>query len=420
MSYSNKTGGSSIPETNKPRFFYGYIIVLCSFLILMIAWGAQYSFGVFFKPMLKEFGFSRAVLSGAYSTNLIIQAIACIFTGKLSDKYGPRLVVTVCGACLGISYLLMSQTQELWQIYIIFGILASIGVAGTWVPLLSTISRWFVFRRGLMCGITAAGIGVGVMVMPPLSSYFISSFGWRTSYIIIGITVLVLIIISAQLLKRDPSQIGQSALGESDEQEDGSLSFTFREALRTRQFWLISGVYLLMAACMHSVLVHIVPHATDVGIAEVTAASIISVIGAVSIITKVVVGIAIDRLGNKPVALLITSFMLISLLIIQFSNALWVFYVFAVFFAIGYGGFAAIQSPYLAELFGLKYHGTIFGFTFFILGAAAFGPFVAGKIFDVTASYQLAFVMLAILSFVAILFAGAIKKTDLHSTVRKK
>jgi MFS family permease len=407
-------------ETNKPRFFYGYIIVLCSFVILMIAWGAQYSFGVFFKPMLKEFGFSRAVLSGAYSTNLIIQAIACIFTGKLNDKYGPRLVVTVCGSCLGISYLLMSQTQEVWQIYIIFGIMASIGVAGTWVPLLSTISRWFVFRRGLMCGITAAGIGVGVMIMPPLSSYFISSFGWRTSYIIIGITVLALIIISAQLLKRDPSQIGQSALGESDEQEDGSPSFTFREALRTRQFWLISGVYLLMAACMHSVLVHIVPHATDVGIAEVTAASIISVIGAVSIITKVAVGIAIDRLGNKPVALMITSFMLISLLIIQLSNALWVFYVFAVFFAIGYGGFAAIQSPYLAELFGLKYHGTIFGFTFFILGAGAFGPFVAGKIFDVTSSYQLAFVMLAVLSFVAIVFAGGIKKTDRYSAVKTK
>ena len=419
MNYSNKTGGSLNPETDKPRFFYGYMIVLSSFLILMIAWGAQYSFGVFFKPMLKEFGFSRAILSGAYSTNMIIQAMACIFTGKLSDKFGPRIVVTVCGSFLGISYLLMSQIQAIWQIYAVYGIIASIGIAGTWVPLLSTIARWFVFRRGLMCGIAAAGIGVGVMLMPTLSSYFISSFGWRTSYIIIGITVLALIIISAQMLKRDPSQIGQSALGTSEQHEDDSPSFTFREALRTRQFWLISGVYLMMGTCMHSVMVHIVPHATDVGIAEVTAASIISLIGAVSIISKVAVGIAVDRLGNKPVALIITSFMLISLIIIQLSNVLWVFYVFAVFFAIGYGGFAAIQSPYLAELFGLKYHGTIFGFTIFILGAGAFGPFVAGKIFDVTSSYDLAFVMLAVLSFFAIVFAGGIKNTHCHSPVRK-
>lgn len=419
MSYLNKTGGASVPEANKPRFFYGYIIVLSSFLILMVAWGAQYSFGVFFKPMLKEFGFSRAVLSGAYSINLIIQAIACIFTGKLSDRYGPRLVVTVCGTFLGASYLLMSQVQALWQIYVIFGIIASIGAAGTWVPLLSTTARWFVFRRGIMSGIAAAGIGVGIMILPPLSSYFISSFGWRTSYIIIGITVLALIIISAQLLKRDPSQIGQSALGMSEQHEDSSPSFTFREALRTRQFWLIGGVYLLMGACLHSVLVHIVPHATDVGIAEVPAATIISLIGGTSIISKVVVGIAVDRLGNKPVTLIITSLMLISFLIIQFSNALWVFYVFAVFFAFGYGGFAVIQSPYLAELFGLKHHGTIFGFILFILGAGAFGPFAAGKIFDLTASYHMAFVMLAALSFIAILFTSGIKNTYCHSPIRK-
>lgn len=377
----------------------------------MIVWGAQYSFGVFFKPMLNEFGLSRAVLSGAYSINLVIQSVACIFTGKLCDKYGPRLVVTICGSLLGISYLLMSQAQVAWQIYIIFGILASIGAAGTWVPLLSTIARWFVFRRGLMSGITAAGVGVGVMLVPPLSSYFISSFGWRTSYIIIGLTVMTLVIISAQMLKRDPSEIGQSPLGMSIEHEDSSLHFTFKEALRTRQFWLICGVFLMMGACLQSILVHIVPHATDVGIAEVTAATIISVIGGVSIISKVSLGVAMDRLGNKPVAIIIASLMLISLIIIQLSDSLWVLYVFAVFFAFGYGGFAALQSPYLAELFGLKYHGTIFGFTLFIIGAGAFGPFVAGKIFDATSSYRLAFTMLAIMSFLAILFAIGIKKT---------
>ena len=298
----------------------------------MIVWGAQYSFGVFFKPMLNEFGLSRAVLSGAYSINLVVQSIACIFTGKLCDKYGPRLVVTICGSLLGISYLLMSQAQVAWHIYIIFGIFTSIGAAGTWVPLLSTIARWFVFRRGLMSGITAAGVGVGVMLVPPLASYFISSFGWRTSYIIIGLTVMILVSISAQMLKRDPSEIGQSALGLSIQHEDSSLHFTFKEALRTRQFWLICGVLLMMGACLQSILVHIVPHATDVGIAEVTAATIISVIGGVSIISKVSLGVAMDRLGNKPIAILIASLMLISLIIIQLSDALWVLYVFAVFF----------------------------------------------------------------------------------------
>jgi OFA family oxalate/formate antiporter-like MFS transporter len=416
---STKIQESSLPAENKPRIFYGYVIILCSFLILMIMWGAQYCFGVFFKPMLSEFGMSRAVLSGAYSINLIVQAIACIFTGKLSDKYGPRLVVTVCGSCLGISYLLMSQVQMVWQIYVIFGILSSISVAGSWVPLLSTVARWFVSRRGLMSGLAASGVGVGTMLLPPLAGYLIAGFGWRTSYIIIGLAVLVVVIISAQLLKRDPSQIGLSALGASEQHADGAAGYTHREALRTRQFWLLSAVFLVLGACLQTVLVHIVPHATDVGIAEVTAATIISIIGGVSIISKVGVGIAIDRLGNKPVAIMVTSLMFLSLVIIQLSDALWVLYVFAVIFAFGYGGFAAIQSPYLAELFGLKDHGAIFGFSLFILGAGAFGPFVAGKIFDAASSYRLAFMMLSILSFLSILLALGINKTDRHIPVRK-
>ena len=307
-----------------------------------------------------------------------------------------------------------------WQIYVIFGILSGIGVAGSWVPLLSTIARWFVFRRGLMCGLAAAGVGVGTMLLPPLAGYLIASFGWRTSYIIIGLAVLVVVIISAQLLKRDPSQIGLSALGVSEQHADSAAGHTFREALRTRQFWLLSVVFLVMGVCLQTVLVHIVPHATDVGVAEVTAATIISVIGGVSIISKVGVGIVVDRLGNKPVAIMVTSLMFLSMIIIQLSDALGALYVFAVIFAFGYGGFAALQSPYVAELFGLKDHGAIFGFSMFILGAGAFGPFVTGKIFDVTSSYRLAFVMLAILSFLSILLAIGINKTDRHLPVRKQ
>ncbi len=401
-----------LPTVRKPGIFYGYIIILSSFLILMIMWGTQYCFGVFFKPILKEFGISRAVLSGAYSINLILVAVAGIFSGRLSDKYGPRLVVTVCGSGLGISYLLMSQVQTVWQIYVIFGILSSISISGSWVPLLSTIARWFVSRRGLMCGLAAAGIGVGTMLFPPLAGFLISSYGWRTSYLIIGLSLLVVVIINAQMLKRDPSEIGLSALGESDQPGDSAGGYTFREALRTRQLWQLSAIFLVLNGCLQTVFVHIVAHATDIGVLEVTAATIISVIGGVSIISKVGGGIAVDRLGSKPIAIMITSLMCLSMIIIQISDALAVLYVFAAIFAFSYGGFAAIQSPYMADLFGLKNHGAILGFAMFIQGAGALGPFVAGKIFDMNSSYRPAFMMLTILSFLSILLAIGMKKTD--------
>ena len=404
---------------SKPGFFYGYVIVGCSFLILMVMWGAQYCFGVFFKPMLKEMGLSRAMLSGAYSMNMILQAVACIFIGKLSDKYGPRLVVSICGASLGISYLLMSQVQMVWQIYVIFGILASISVAGSWVPTMSTIARWFVARRGVMCGLAAAGVGLGVMILPPLAGYLIASFGWRIAYMIIGLAVLGVVTINAQLLRRDPAQMGLLAHGGIEEESEGASGYTFREALRTRQFWMLCAVFLVLGLCLQTVLVHIVPHATDVGIAEITAATVLSVIGAISIFGKVGVGLAIDRFGSKPIAILAASLMLLAMIIIQCSDKIAVLYTFAVVFAVAYGGFAAIQSPYVAELFGLKDHGAIFGFCMFILGAAALGPFIAGKIFDAASSYRLAFLMMAVLSFISIVVAVGIKNTERRVPVDK-
>ncbi len=378
----------------------------------MLMWGAQYCFGVFFKPMLKEMGLSRAILSGAYSLSMIIQAPASFLIGKLSDKYGPRLVVSVCGACLGISYLLMSQIQGVWQVYVIFGVLASIGIAGSWVPLMSTIARWFNVKRGMMCGLAAAGVGLGIMTFPPMAGYLIASFGWRASYMIIGLAVMCIVTVTAQLLKRDPATMGLYAFGELGKSDDHVAGFTFREAVRTRQFWLLCTVFLILVLCLQTFLVHIVPHATDVGISEITAATILSTIGFVSIFGKIGVGMAIDRFGSKPIAIFATSLMLLAIVFIQSSDKIAVFYAFAVIFAIAYGGFAAMQSPYVAELFGLKDHGTIFGFCMFMLGAASLGPFAAGKIFDSTASYRPVFWAMTVLSLLSILIAVGIKNTD--------
>ena len=270
-----------------------------------------------------------------------------------------------------------------------------------------------------MSGVVSAGIGIGIMIMPPTAGYLISNFGWRNSYIIVGLTVLVVVIINAQFLKRDPSQIGVSALGMAAQHADNTSGYTFREAMRTRQFWLISAAFLLMALCLQTVFVHIVPHATDVGISGVKAATIISVIGGVSIISKVGVGIAVDRLGNKPIAIMVTSLMFLAMIIIQLSNELWVLYVFAAIFAFGYGGFSALQSPYVAELFGLKALGVIFGFSFFIqMIVGACGPVVAGRIFDTAASYSPAFLILAIVSFLAVVLSIVIKATP-YAAARK-
>ncbi|MDD5127481.1 MAG: MFS transporter [Dehalococcoidales bacterium] len=389
-------------EAKAPRFFYGYVIVLASFLVLMIVFGAQYSFGVFFKPVLSEFGWTRAATSGAYALNTILMGSFSIFTGRLSDRFGPRLVVTVCGSLLGLGYLLMSQINAIWQMYLFYGVLISAGTSGMWVPLLSTATRWFAKRRGLASGIIASGTGFGTVIMPPLANHLISSYNWRTSYAVIGLIALVVIIISAQFLRRDPAQKGLLAYGAAVANTESPhlkvAGISIKEAIRTNQFWVICIFGFCAYSCLQTVMVHIVPHATDIGITAAAAATILSTFGFLSIGGKLVLGGVIDRIGSKRVAIIVFTMMAASFLWLLAADELWMMYLFAAIFGIGFGGFAVVQSPMVAEYFGLKEHGAIFGLVSFVnnLGSAI-GPFTAGSIFDKSNSYYWAFLFCAIL-----------------------
>ena len=218
-------------RSKKPKLFYGYIIVAAAFLITLIMCGTLFTFGVFFKPILTEFGWTRAMTSGAFSLCILLFGLLGIGTGRLTDRFGPRVVMSGCGFFLGLGYLLMSQVSAIWQLYLFYGVMVGIGVSGSFVPLVSTVARWFAERRGMMTGIAVSGIGIGTMIMPLVANWLISSYGWRTSYIVVGITVLVLIILVAQFLRRDPGQMGQLPYGADEvkvESLNGSTSISVK------------------------------------------------------------------------------------------------------------------------------------------------------------------------------------------------
>jgi MFS family permease len=403
-------------QTEKKKLFYGYVIALSSFFVLMIVWGAQYTFGVFFKPVLTDLAWTRAVISGAYSLNMVMIGVFGVVAGRLSDRFGPRIVVTVCGSFMGVSYLLMSQISSVWQIYVFYGVLASIGTAGSWIPLLSTVARWFVRRRGLITGLVASGIGIGTIIMPPLSNLLISSYGWRVSYAVIGVISLVMVVVAAQFLKHSPGQMNCLPDGDREVRPNEhnrklrANGFILQKAARTRQFWMLCAVYFGLGICLYTVMVHIVPDATDTGISAAGAATILSFVGGTSILSKIGMGNAIDRFGNKPVAILVSVLMLGSFVWLQFASGLWMFYVFAFIFALGYGGFAAFQSPFAAEYFGLKEHGMIFGWLMSaVYMGGAVGPLVAGLIFDTTGKYNLVFMTCAVISVISLVVAWGVK-----------
>jgi len=408
---------SSPTGSKKPRFFYGYIVALASFLVMAIMWGTIQSFGIFLKPMSAEFGWTRAMTSGSFSLFLLVLGFLFMVAGRLNDRFGPRIITTVCGVFLGLGFLLMSQVSALWQLYLLYGVMVAIGTSGGFVPLASTVTRWFVKRRGLMTGIVLSGVSVGAMVVPPMSSWLISSYGWQTSYLVLGIINLVLIILAAQFLKRDPSEIGQLPDGEGEVKTESLVpeakGFSPQEAMRTRQFWMLCLMYLCWGLIQNTIMVHIMPHATDLGIVPIVAANILVIIGGVGIVFRIGIGSVADRTGTRPA--LIVSFILLSIALfwLQLAQELWMFHLFAILFGVGFGGLATLLSPTVAELFGMRAHGAILEMATaaWAIGGAV-GSLLAGHIFDVTGSYYLAFLVLGALSVTGLVLTLSLKPAE--------
>jgi len=398
----------------QPRFFHGYIVALAAVCIMIVIWGTYRTFGVFFKPVLTEFGWTRAMTSGAFSLCIVLNGFLTISMGKLTDRFGPRMVMVTCGFFLGLGYLLMSQISAIWQLYLFYGVVIAIGMGGSFTPLVSTVARWFLKRRGMMTGIVASGMGLGTMIMSPVASRLISDCGWRTSYIIVGIIALVLVISIAQFLRRDPRQMGLSPYGENGVKEDSlnleAEGFSLQQAVHARQFWMLGAMLFCFMFGIETIMVHIVPHATELAVSATAAANILAVIGGLNIAGMIIIGSASDRIGSRSaliICFILTSIALVWLVVIK---EVWMFYLFAAILGFAGGGIPVLMSPIVAELFGLSSHGVILGSAIFVgtIGGAI-GPVLTGHIYDIIGSYQIAFLVCAVVSISGIILASLLK-----------
>ena len=308
----------------------------------------------------------------------------------------------------------MSQISMLWQLYLFYGVIIAIGMSGAWVPLIATIPKWFVKRRGLMTGIVTSGSGIGTILLSLVASRFIPACGWRISYMIVGGGVLVLLMLAAQFLRRDPKQVWQSPYGGNEVKGEGpnlqASGFSLQEATHTRQFWLACVIFFCYGFNLYTIMVHIVPHAIELGISPIIAANIIVIIGGVNAVGRITVGYAGDRIGNRLSLIISSILMTAALLWVMIAKEVWMLYLFAIVFGFGYGGLASLTSPVTAELFGLRSLGTIVGvvmFSFTVGGAI--GPVLAGSIFDMSGSYNPAFLACAALSIIDIILSALLR-----------
>jgi OFA family oxalate/formate antiporter-like MFS transporter len=267
-----------------------------------------------------------------------------------------------------------------------------------------------------MTGIVVAGLSIGGLAAPPVISRLITTCGWRMSYVIQGIVILIVMVLGAQFLKRDPTQMGQLPYGEDEgswqEQKPEARAFSLREAVHTGQFWLVCAMFLCDGFCIFALMVHIVPHAIDLGISAISAANILACMNGINILGNFGLGSLGDRIGSRWIFIIGLIMVSAALFWLVPAGEMWMLYLFAVVYGIALGGMAASESPLVAGLFGLGSHGLIFavsgmGFTI----GATLGPFMTGYIFDVTGSYRMAFLVCAAVAILGFVLAAVLRPT---------
>jgi len=412
----------------KDRLFYGWVVVAVCFLLSAVIFGTRYSFGVFFKSLERDFELTRAATSGVFSAYMLICCAFAVLGGWALDRYGPRIVLFLMGVFTGLSLILTSQTSFAWQLFISYSLLLAIGTGAGYTIVMSTTSRWFDRKRGLAVGIVSSGVGVGTVAMAPFATHLITNFGWRMAFIVVGLIAGLVIASLASLLKKDPGEIGalpdglKSYTGEtvtSGGNDAQPISFSVRQALGTRSFWLLWVIWLLWSMCLHFVLTHIVRHAIDLGISAAEASVVLGLIGFASIPARLVMGVVSDRVGRKVSAAICAFLQAGAMMWLLWSQDLWMLYLFAVFYGIGYGGFDPPTVALIGDTFGLRNMEMVMGALVYGWGmGAAIGPADGGFIYDVNKSYFVAFLAGALFMLAAALLVALIRREVVRNRSR--
>ena len=392
---------------------YGWVIVAVSTLIIGLAYGTMYSYSVFFKPIVASFGWDRATVSSIYSLSLVFRGAVAIGVGWLADRYGAMKLTAFCGVMMGLGLILSGLVTSLWQLYVSYALILSIGLSGSFTIGSAVTAQWFKKRRALALAIVSTGSGMGTLIIVPLAERLIQWHDWSTTFIFFGVASSVLIISAAFLLKPPKAVIaGDRSSGGS--KSEGPVDRTLRQAAFSKEMILLVIAFSMLFFCMQMVMIHLVNHATDIGIDSLQAAGLISIIGVVSIAGRLTMGSASARIGTANTLIICISLCIAALAWLLFSKSIVQFYIFAVVFGFSYGGEIPLIPLFIGEFFGVRAMAALIGLLLFsgnVIGAI--GPLLGGKIFDLTASYRCAFATALVAAVMALLTAFILKYTNL-------
>jgi predicted MFS family arabinose efflux permease len=355
-----------------------------------------YTFGIFVKPLATELHTSRGSIALAFSLIDLMVPFAAPAAGRLVDRHGARFVIVgshlvLIGCLLGISLL----KPPLWHFYVAFGLLGSLGIATTPVTYARVVANWFDRRRGLALGIACAGVGIGTFVTMPLAQMLINWSGWRVAYLGIAAYCLAVAVPSVWLfLRAKPQEMG--LLPDNDEPTTASAvigadetGMTVRQAFRTLNFWLLAGIFFVVAACVTGANANIAPLLTDSGVSGSSAAFAASLFGVAIVIGRICNGYLVDRFFGPRVMAAVFAGAAIGVAILWSGFGVHFAAPAAVLLGLAAGAEGDLMPFLVSRYFGMRSMAEIYGCMFgaFTLGNAT-GRYLVSVGFDAWGSYR--------------------------------
>jgi len=403
----------------KGRIFYGWWIVGAGFgLEILIGAFVFHAYGAYVVLLREEFGWSKTMLSAAFSMARAESGILGPVQGWLTDRFGPRALIRVGMIIFGLGFMLFSQINSPFTFFLVFFLIALGSSLGGYLPIGVAVVAWFRRRRALALSLSATGMAVGGL-LTPLVVLALTRVGWRWTAFLSGVVILGVGVPLAQLVRHRPEPYGYEPDGEAPPTTEPApdaagirraqaedADFTAREAVRTPAFWYISlghGAALLVVS---AVLVHMVVHVTErLGYSLTQAATVVALLTVMQLAGQVGGGWAGDRVSKRAIASGCMLAHAAALLLLAWATAFWMVVAFAVLHGLAWGMRGPLMSAIRADYFGSAAFGTITGISSMIvmMGMMA-GPLIAGILADRTGSYELGFGILAALAGIGSIF----------------
>jgi MFS family permease len=381
----------------RPRVFYGWLVVAAAFAVTFVGFGCVYSFSAFIEPLQRDFGASRGSVSVVFSLAAFLYFGLGAVSGPLADRFGSRRLALVGMILVGASLVAASVAHGLGQIYAVYGLGMGLGVGASYVPAMGATQRWFVRYRALASGLASSGIGAGTLLVPPLAALLIAHLGWRTAYLALGVGAAVIGGAMALLIENDPRDRGSAPDGEplraevvASQPAAGISGTAIADAVRSRAFILLYAACLACAFGVFVPFVHLVPYAIDHGMPRAQAVLLMSAIGIGSTVGRFLLGGLADRLGRELTLVATFATMAVALVIWLVSTTFWPLAFFGFVFGSAYGGWVALLPAVVMDYFGGRNVSGIIGILYTSAGIGTLiGPSAAGFAFDVSHSYVL-------------------------------